>query len=94
MIINVNYSKLRKLLKEKGFTGYKLTVKPRITKDYSEYYDRNVYRFSNDVIEKVNGKRKGYLRMDTMIDFMNMLDIHDINEILTLEEDDDENNKK
>ena len=93
-IVNVNYSKLRKLLKEKGYTGYKLVVKPRITKDFDEYYDENVYRFSNDVIEKINGKRNGHLRMDTIIKFMNMLEVYDINEIITLVVEDDKNKEK
>ena len=82
MIIGVDYTKLQKLLKEKNISQYSLVDKPR--RKHSLNYDPNIYRFNNTTFEIINGKRDGDISIYTLIKFMNLLHIVDINKIITL----------
>lgn len=82
MIIGVDYTKLRKLLEERNISQYSLVDKPR--RKHSLNYDPKVYRFSNDTIAKIYGKRDGDISIYTIIKFMNLLGVNSFDEIITL----------
>lgn len=88
MIIGVKYDKLLNELKERGITQYSLVDARRNTKDYDEYYDKDVIRLSNSVFETM--KNGGYVTLETLIKFMNILGKDSIDELITYVYDDDD----
>ena len=93
MIVGVSYDKLFKELKDRGISQYSLVDARRNTKDFDEYYDKNVIRLSNSVFETM--KNNGYVSLETLIKFMNILGKDSIDELITyIYDDEDERNIK
>lgn len=88
MINGINYDKLLRELKEKGITQYSLVDARRNTKDFNEYYDKEIIRLSNSVFETM--KNGGYVILETLIKFMNILEKDSIDDLITYVHDDDE----
>ena len=91
MIIGVNYDKLLNELKKRGITQYSLVDERRNTKDYDSYYDGNSICFSNSVFETM--RNGGYITLETLIKFMNILGKNSIDELITLVYDSDDPRK-
>ncbi|MBQ3295086.1 MAG: hypothetical protein IJH00_01185 [Erysipelotrichaceae bacterium] len=87
MIIGISYDKLFKELKEKGISQYSLVDARRNTRDYDEYYDGEIIRMSNSVFETM--RNDGYVTLETMIKFMNLLEKDSIDDLITYRRDDE-----
>ncbi len=85
MIIGVTYEKLLKELKDKGISRYSLVDARRNTRNFNEYYDKDIIRLSNSVFETM--KNGGYVSLETLIKFMNILDKDSIDELITYQRD-------
>jgi hypothetical protein len=85
MIIGVTYEKLLKELKDKGISRYSLVDARRDTRNFNEYYDKDIIRLSNSVFETM--KNGGYVSLETLIKFMNILDKDSIDELITYQRD-------
>ena len=85
MIIGVTYEKLLKELKDKGISRYSLVDAGRDTRNFNEYYDKDIIRLSNSVFETM--KNGGYVSLETLIKFMNILDKDSIDELITYQRD-------
>lgn len=87
MIIGISYDKLFKELKERGISQYSLVDARRNTRDYDEYYDGEIIRMSNSVFETM--RNDGYVTLETMIKFMNLLEKDSIDDLITYRRDDE-----
>ena len=87
MIIGISYDKLFKELKERGISQYSLVDARRNTRDYDEYYDGEIIRMSNSVFETM--RNDGYVTLETMIKFMNLLEKDSIDDLITNRRDDE-----
>ena len=81
MIIGISYNKLLRELKERGITQYSLVDAKRDTADYDEYYGEQTIRFSNSVFETM--RNNGYVSLETLIKFMNILEKDSIDELIS-----------
>lgn len=88
MIYGISYDKLFNELEERGFTQYSLVNLKRDTSDYEQYYGKDVIHFSNSVFETM--RNNGYISLETLIKFMNLLDKRSFDDLITPIFDDDD----